>query len=163
MNLLLEPVPQTGNATLRRLLELYIYDFSDFWPSEISDEGLYIQEEYFSYLCSDKVARFFIKVDGKLAGFAILAFESSLTKRPVSDLLYFFVLRVYRRSGIGRVAAKELFAMFPGEWEVREAIENAVAIKFWRSVISEFTNGAFTDEHIKNENWDGPVQRFVSA
>jgi predicted acetyltransferase len=31
----------------------------------------------------------------------------------------FFVLRKYRRQGIGRTAAVELFERFPGPWRVR--------------------------------------------
>ena len=40
------------------------------------------------------------------------------------DMAEFFVMRKYRRHGIGIVAARELFARFPGDWQVRQLTAN---------------------------------------
>jgi predicted acetyltransferase len=47
----------------------------------------------------------------------------------------FFVMRKYRRAGIGTQSARLVFARFPGSWEVRQVEANVTASEFWRSVI----------------------------
>jgi predicted acetyltransferase len=47
----------------------------------------------------------------------------------------FFVMRKYRREGVGRTAARELFASFPGSWLVHEVPGNDAATAFWRDAI----------------------------
>ena len=64
----------------------------------------------------------------------------------------FFVLRKYRRGGVGTDAARAVFARFPGEWQTRQQFVNEAAIAFWRRTIPvPFTESA---------NDEGPVQRF---
>ncbi len=67
----------------------------------------------------------------------------------------FFVMRKYRRGGVGGEAARAVFAMFPGEWQVRQIRRNEAAIKFWRAAIPV----AFTED----TNDEGPVQHFRIA
>ena len=67
----------------------------------------------------------------------------------------FFVMRKYRRGGIGNEAARTLFARFPGKWQVRQERANGAATLFWHTAIPvAFEEGA-TDS--------GPVQRFLIA
>jgi Predicted acetyltransferase len=67
----------------------------------------------------------------------------------------FFVMRKYRRGGVGGKAARAVFARFPGEWQVRQLAANGAAVAFWRAAIpvpfSEDTND------------EGPVQHFWIA
>jgi predicted acetyltransferase len=49
----------------------------------------------------------------------------------------FFVVRGARRQGLGRAAAAELFALYPGRWEIPFQEENAAAARFWRRVAAE--------------------------
>src|SRR3712207_8167071 len=60
--------------------------------------------------------------DGKLAGFALIRTLPALPKAvlPVYSMAEFFVLKKYRRRGVGREAAFRLFSMFPGEWHVTQ-------------------------------------------
>jgi predicted acetyltransferase len=67
----------------------------------------------------------------------------------------FFVMRKYRRGGVGVIAARAVFARFPGEWQVRELAANAGAVAFWRKAIPV----PFTEDM----NDEGPVQHFVIA
>ena len=56
--------------------------------------------------------------------------------RPIlADSTSGFVLRKYRRAGIGTIAARALFARFPGRWQVRQLAMNAAATAFWRRAI----------------------------
>ena len=65
----------------------------------------------------------------------------------------FFVMRKYRRTGVGTDAARAIFERFPGAWQVREEEANVGAIHFWRRAIPvSFDEG----------RWDnGPVQHFT--
>jgi predicted acetyltransferase len=69
-----------------------------------------------------------------------------------NDMVEFFVLRRYRRCGVGGQAARALFARFPGEWQVRQIATNQPATAFWRRAIPV----PFRDD----ANEHGPVQRF---
>lgn len=52
----------------------------------------------------------------------------------------FFVMRKYRRRGVGAQAARLLFDRFPGRWNVRELTANEPAQKFWRSVTGAYAS-----------------------
>jgi predicted acetyltransferase len=58
------------------------------------------------------------------------------------DVAEFFIVRGYRRLGIGRRVAHEVWKKFPGKWEVRVIDRNQKANDFWGRVISEFTGKA---------------------
>lgn len=51
------------------------------------------------------------------------------------DIAEFFVMRKYRRHGVGAEAAVQLFARFPGDWTVRQQLSNPAATTFWRKAI----------------------------
>jgi predicted acetyltransferase len=72
---------------------------------------------------------FLFRVDAQWAGLALVR------TGPPTDMAEFFVLRKYRRAGIGRRAAEEIFGMFPGAWTVRQQVDNPGATSFWRAAI----------------------------
>ena len=72
----------------------------------------------------------------------------------------FFVMRKYRRMGVGRTAAFAAFEQFPGHWEVSQIFQNLPAQHFWRKVIAEYTHGNYREVVLDNEVWQGPVQTF---
>ena len=55
----------------------------------------------------------------------------------------FFVMHKYRRSGVGRYAAKAVFDMFHGKWELGEHPQNITSLRFWESVVKEYTGGKY--------------------
>ncbi|MGH3281079.1 MAG: GNAT family N-acetyltransferase [Trebonia sp.] len=69
------------------------------------------------------------RVDGAWAGLALV-----FTGDP-HDIAEFFVMRKYRRRGIGAEAVAQLFERFPGEWTVRQQLSNPAATTFWRKAI----------------------------
>jgi len=50
----------------------------------------------------------------------------------------FFIVRGYRRQGIGMKVAHEVWRMFPGPWEVRVMQSNRTALSFWQRAIAAF-------------------------
>lgn len=153
----IEAVPLADKPVLQQLMEFYLYDFSEIDGKEIGPHGTYA----YAYQYLDHYWRepgrfpYFIKFDGKLAGFALVRAEAGA---PV-DMAEFFVLRSYRRKGVGSTAAKVIFARYPGEWTVREHPKNVAAQVFWRRVIGEFAG-----RYDESAGDDGPImQRFVSG
>lgn len=59
----------------------------------------------------------------------------------VLDVAEFFVLRQFRREGVGRAAALRLWQQLPGSWTVRVSEGNRGALEFWSGVVAEATNG----------------------
>jgi predicted acetyltransferase len=51
------------------------------------------------------------------------------------DVTEFFIMRKFRRPGVGKRAAAGLFQRYPGRWTVRQQVSNPAATAFWRTAI----------------------------
>src|SRR5271156_4802387 len=102
-------------STLANLLELYGHDFSEFLDLEIGPDGRFGYIDLPLYWTEPGRHPFLIHVDGKLAGFAFV----KAAQQPLWDMAEFFIVRAYRRRGIGTQAAHEVWRRFPGPWRVR--------------------------------------------
>jgi predicted acetyltransferase len=144
----LDAATPCDDALLSNLLELYIHDLSAPFPDiEMGANGRFGYRKLPLYWSEpDRRFAFVIRCGGRLAGFALATRGSPVTEDPdVLDVAEFFVLRRYRRAGVGRQAAFLLWNRLPGKWTVRvfEGVPGAVV--FWRSVIVEFTHGTVTE------------------
>lgn len=149
---------------LLALLQLYAYDFSEILPLDVTDDGRFHVPAVAEHLTDPRNHAFVLRIDGRLAGFALVQPHSYLTGDPgVFDLAELFVLRRYRRCGVGEQVASELFDRFLGPWEVRQKAENQAATAFWRRVIGRYTHGQFQEQQLDDARWRGPVQRFDST
>ena len=148
---------------LRRLMELYLYDFSEFAGNDLDKDGLFGFGDYIESMYRPPFRNFLALVEGKIAGFAMVGDRSYLTgDGGVHDIAQFFVLRKYRRQGIGQKLALDMFGRFTGRWEVRVMAENTPAVKFWRSIINGYAQGRFEEQAVDNERQRGPVFSFES-
>jgi predicted acetyltransferase len=138
-----------ADATLlSNLLELYIHDLSAAFPSvELGPDGRFGYPNLPLYWSEpERRFPFLIRCGGRVAGFVLAQRGSPATEDPeVFDVAEFFVLRRYRRSGVGHRAAVLLWNRFPGRWIVRVSEGNSGALPFWAGVIAEFTQGAATE------------------
>jgi predicted acetyltransferase len=92
--------------------------------------------------CSTSRYPFLIKVNGHLAGFVLLQKGSQISgDEGIGDVAEFFIVRGYRRLGVGMKAAHEVWKRFPGKWEVRVIVRNQRAKEFWARAIGEFLGG----------------------
>jgi predicted acetyltransferase len=164
MDLSITPAIHSEKAVLRRLLELYLYDFSEFTGGDLDEHGLFGYRYLDHYWTEPDRLPFLLRVEGKLAGFALVRRPDADGVADTLDMAEFFVLRKYRRAGVGRQAALALFSALPGRWEVRETAENLAAQAFWRAVIAEHTSGRFNETTWSdNDGSHGPMQTFVSG
>ena len=136
MNVQISAAAPEDRARLGALFELYAYDFSEILGLDVGDDGRFRAPALDAYWTDPRRHAFLIRVDERLAGFALVQERSRLTgKEAVCDVAEFFVMRRYRRHGIGDRAARWLFDWFRGRWEVRQKAENEAATAFWRRVI----------------------------
>ena len=132
---------------VRRLLALYLHDFSEVTGADVDGRGRFGYPYLDLYWAEPERHPFLFRTAGHWAGFAFVRAGAP------HDMAEFFVMRKYRRRGLGITAAHQLFARFPGEWQVRQMTANAGASAFWRRAIPY----TFTEERTEN----GPVQRFT--
>ena len=160
MSVLVEATREDQPALLE-LAQYYAYDFSDLIDLDVDAGGRFPVAHLNRHFADAACHPFMIRVDGKLAGFAIHEGRSRLSGEVgVHDVAEFFVMKKYRRRGLGAAAATELFDRFAGQWEVREVRRNVAAMAFWRRVIGDYTKGAFTDTAWDDDRFRGTVQRF---
>lgn len=159
MDVQILPALIADKSIIQRMLELYQYDFSEFEDTDLDEHG-YFGYPYLDYYWIEADRHpFLVRVDGKLAGFVLV---NQYTYLPGSQysISEFFILRKYRKHGIGRQAAFHVFSLFLGRWEIHQAEKNVTAQKFWRSVIGEYTKGNYTETASENEDWNGVIQCF---
>src|SRR5581483_9979360 len=94
---------EADRSVLRHLLELYRYDFSEFDGADVDLHGEYGYRYLDHYWTEAERHPFLMRSDGKWVGLALVRSGSP------HDMAEFFVMRKYRRSGLGRTAARELF------------------------------------------------------
>ena len=149
---------------LERLMQLYLYDFSEIDGEDVNQNGLFDYKYLDSYWNEPGRFPFLIHVNDKIAGFVLVAEYSYLRMQGKCHCIAeLFVVRKYRRQGIGKTAASQIFDRFPGRWEVGQITANVAAQGFWRSVIGEYTKGQFTEMALDNEFWQGPIQSFDNS
>jgi predicted acetyltransferase len=156
MEVEIHPVPAEHKHVLRNIMQLYLYEFSVYDGQELDERGLYTYPYMEEYWEEPKRHPFLIRVDGKIAGFALVTVDDDAQEAHMSE---FFVVRKHRRRGVGEMAARLVFARFPGRWIVTQLEENVPAQQFWRAVIHRYTDGNFKDIHLPERR--RVVQEFL--
>ncbi|MEM7365836.1 MAG: GNAT family N-acetyltransferase [Pseudomonadota bacterium] len=128
----------------RNLMQAYEHDLSEFTGDVPGPDGIFSVGEYFDVFWTEP-ERFPFKIlhRHQIAGFALVrSFEPG-----AYSMSEFFVLRSFRRTGVGRAAAILLFRQFAGEWHVAQDDANEPAQRFWRQTIGDYTNGDFIEAY----------------
>ena len=150
---------------LSNLLELYLHDLSEAFPIEVGADGRFGYEWLPSYWSEpEKRFPFLIRFGSQPAGFALVTRGSPVTDEPEHlDVAEFFVLRRYRRTGVGRQAAFLLWNRLPGQWVVRVSEANRAGLPFWRAVVDQYTSGTFSESERDGNPHSWRVLTFRSA
>ncbi len=137
----LTPVGVDEKEILRHLLEKYNYEFSQYDNKDVNYLGLY-GYDYLDYYWTEKDRwAFFIHVNQRLAGFAMVNTHAEVPEQTDYTLAEFFVMHRYRGCGVGRYAAFQIFGMFHGKWQLKRHPKNVGSVHFWNKVIHEYTGG----------------------
>ena len=164
----LEPCVADDRYGLEAMFQLYVHDFSEHWAGtdrgELGEDGRF--EAYPGldrYWIEPERSAWFIRVDGHLAGFALLSASSHSGEPADHDMAEFFVVRKHRRGGIGFAAASQLISARQGRWEIAVTRTNVGALAFWRRVAAEMASGEVDELWLDDARWNGAILRFVVA
>ena len=160
MEVVIAPVSYADKPLLRNLVNLYFYDASEYTGRDVDEHGCF-EYRYLDHYWTDVDHRWpnLIRVDGQIAGFVLVNDYPHLESRPARTIAEFFILRKYRRQGVGEMAARHVFDLFPGPWEVSEIPQNVGAQAFWRRVIDRYTGGRWEERTLAGR----PVQTFDNS
>lgn len=145
-----------GNLNIyKNLTQAYEAEFSPLTHKEPNTEGVFEPDTlpfypYTGYLLYHKTIP---------AGFCVVNVEGE-----INDVAEFYIIPTMRKRNYGRLLAEYIFDKHPGQWQVRQIEGAEHAIKFWRKVISKYTNNSFLEEVVEDEDW-GIVTRqtFMAA
>lgn len=141
---------------ISNLLQFYIYDFSEFTGHDPDPSGLFGPYADLGNYWTDKTRfPYLIKLEEKWIGFVFVKFITD-GERNYFSIAEFFIMRKYRRRGLGRQVAEQIFDLHRGDWEIFQMESNKLALAFWRTVIKEYTKGQFS-ERVENKR---TIQRF---
>lgn len=120
---------------IRNLYQFYAYESSDWEQEDVEVDGrFYVHEEHLArYWQAPQWSASLVLVDGFIAGF-LLVERSELPGIDALELADLFVLKKYRRRGIGRALATQVLASGENDWLVRFYRQDELAQAFWRAV-----------------------------
>jgi predicted acetyltransferase len=163
MTVHLELLRPEHDSLLRQLYQLYVYDFSEFMGWDVGEGGRFADDDLDGCWTDPSRRQYLIRSAGRPAGFVLIdqRERSFVTQQaPIIEVREFFVLRAYRRRGVGSAAAAQAFDLFRGRWEVCELRENVAAQAFWRRVIGRYTGGLYQEADWSGSGLSGVMQTF---
>jgi len=168
------PIDSHNLPVLENLMQFYLYDFSVYFCGDedgaVDEAGLFqlgipLARYRDGRAGEHRYRGWLARVDGQWAGFALIGTRMlEASPGPGWNIDEFFVMRCFRRRGIGRVMARRVFDTARGLWQVMQVIENTPAQAFWRDVIEAYTGGRY-EEFTRVNDWDETEvwQRFDSS
>ncbi|MDH5161713.1 GNAT family N-acetyltransferase [Heyndrickxia oleronia] len=134
-----------NSETLTNLMQFYIYDFSEFIEAHVEENGKFGDYPLQDYWKEENHFAYLVRFNGNYAGFVLVKWINTETKSYFS-IAEFFIMKKYRRTGLGKSVAKDIFCLHKGNWEVFQILKNVPAQLFWKNVINEYTDGQFTEQ-----------------
>ncbi|TWT32526.1 hypothetical protein KOR34_42890 [Posidoniimonas corsicana] len=164
MNVELKLTDRQDAYVVQNLWPLYRHDVSEFDASFVANRhGLFDCGDRLPTLAehtqhetarwwTDPAALFpyLILVDGRPAGFNLVAARSSLPAGIDADFVVheFFVLHAHRGRKVAERAAVLGFDAHPGSWEVVTWPTHTRAIHFWRRTVSGYAAGEYREDEV---------------
>lgn len=144
-SLLISKIGPESDVLLRNLFEHYMHDMAEWFEIDTKADGSYSYDT--SLVWARGYDAYLAEVGDSIAGFALIGSAVEwLGEIGAHDVHEFFVIRRFRRSGVGQKMATFLWNERPGEWLVRVLEANAPAVTFWRTAISSYSRGSYEEE-----------------
>jgi predicted acetyltransferase len=149
LSVTLRSAAATDRPVIANLIQLYLYDMTEFMPFPVGPDGR------FAYDYLDRFWRHpYLIMDGdEIAGFALVVDECPLTGRaPCWFMAEFFVLKAYRKRGVGKAALNLALTAHPGPWHIAVPHANRAAQGFWGRALAD-RSAPPRDIHFDGDDW----------
>lgn len=160
-------VATTGDRpVLEALTQLYLHDMSAFFAGtgrlDLGEDGRFVVEPSLDrWFGAAGHVPMLVEVGGRPAGFALVNDHSVLGEQVDRAVAEFFVVRKYRRTGLGTAAARAVLSGAPGVWEAAVMRANAGAVAFWDAVMRGCPGVVDVMAHDRDDaGWNGTVFRL---
>jgi len=152
MNVQLIKATLSDKDVIKNLMQLYIYDFSEFVACDVEKNGLFKPYPDLDDYWEEGNGKFpyIIQSGNKYAGFVLIRYIRS-GQQSYFSMAEFFVMKKFRRKGIGKLVAGIAFTLHKGRWEIYQKESNKPAQLFWTKVIGDFTKGQFEERFEKDK------------
>ena len=134
----LQTVRKEDHDLLYNINQKYLYEMTNFYDDPMDENGNYGYGYFEDYFSNPKRKAFFLYNDQTLIGFAMICPYSYINAHPDHVMAEFTVFPYFRRQGTGREAVRQLFARYPGSWELKYNRKNTTAVKFWTAVTAPY-------------------------
>src|SRR5919106_2478552 len=111
MQIDLTEITEDQRPVLEQLAQLYMYDFTEHAHGDVEENGRFPYINFDDFFGRSARHAYLVRVDGKIAGFA-LAYEGEAFRNEDERVWWmdeFFVMRKFRRRGVGQRIATQLF------------------------------------------------------
>jgi predicted acetyltransferase len=152
------------------LMQFYFYEFIWIEPSCSIHMECDDQDHYPPVADLDRYWRIegfhplLIRVEGRLAGFALINTHSRHGEKIELNMAEFFIAREHRGRGVATEAVRLILAQYPGRWEIAVTEHNVAVKTFWSRTLAATPN---VDRLVRLEgdskHWRGPIWSFRSA
>lgn len=157
MDVILCNVNKDEKEILFRLLQYSLFEESENDLNEMNEKAFFEYDYFDRYFVDKDRQAYFIReqVTNKLLGFVMVNEYVQLCDNGHS-IAEFLVIPKYRRKGIGKKIAFQVFDKYLGNWEVKPSYNSQKAYLFWKKTIGDYSgnnykykNEIFLFENIK--------------
>ncbi|MDQ0359345.1 GNAT family N-acetyltransferase [Breznakia pachnodae] len=151
-------VASKNKSLLFNLMQLYLYDLSVYFNFKTNNNGIYEYDHFEDYFTDTNYISYFIYNDNELIGFVLLNDYSPITNKHenIINVSEFFILKLYRKQGLGEITFQTLLDMHKGVWTIKPAAFSKEANAFWKTIINKHIGSKITIEFINNN----PIYTF---
>ncbi len=140
---------------IREMSRLFRYDLSEFKGMPCDESGMFAPIPNLDNFLEEGNHAFTIRYKKELAGFALI--EGNKVEQKSFIFSYLFILRKFRRTGLGKIATIQILNKFRGDWKIDYNTPNTTAMEFWDNIIDAYTGGKYSIAEQNHEKW-GPLK-----
>ena len=134
----LKTVGPDDRTLLWNINQKYLYEMTNFYDNPMDAEGNIHYGYFDAYFTDPRRKAYLIYCGDGLAGFAMLCPYSNIGRTPDCTMAEFTVFPAYRRRHIAREAAKMIFSLHPGVWEIKYNEKNTAAKALWNRAAAPY-------------------------
>ena len=127
------------------LAQAYEAEFSKIMQKKPDENGLFPLDTELG----GSVTGYLLYLDGVPAGHTAIANDEP-NHFEVCD---FYVVPYFRQNKAGKRFISEVFNTLGGHWEMKQVEGAEHAVKFWRDVLQDYTQGQFSEDRYQDPKW----------